>query len=284
MTALEEWCRCAQIEAWAGYIRDVLYMKFRVLKDLMQYQTLLQYLVVLDLQLRYRRSFFGFLWTLLNPLLTMLVLWVVFSRFARIQESNYALFLLSALMVWFFFQQSVERSLSIIVGNRELIINTHVPKSIFPVALVLSNFVNLLLFLAVYIVLALPTAHSLPWTALLLPIALSMLLLLTFGATLLMSALTVFFQDFLHLTTVLLRILFYLTPILYSPNIFGPKLAYLIKFNPVYYPVQTTRDLLYTGTLPGPAEVGIGFGMALLVFMTGFVVFTSLEDRFVYYV
>jgi ABC-type polysaccharide/polyol phosphate export permease len=259
-------------------------MKLRILKDLIKYKTLLHYLVILDLQLRYRSSFFGFLWTLLNPLLTMLVLWVVFSRLARVQESNYSLFLLSALMVWFFFQQSVERSLNIIIGNRELIINTHVPKAIFPVALVISNFVNLLLFLAVYIVLALPTAHGLPWTALLLPIALLMLLILSFGATLLMSAVTVFFHDFLHLTAVFLRILFYLTPILYSPKIFGPKLAYLIKFNPVYYPVQATRDLLYAGTIPSFLDFSIGFGMAVAIFIAGLVVFTSIEDRFVYYI
>src|SRR5690242_8878386 len=91
------------------------------LRALVRYRELLRDLAVLDLRLRYRGYVLGFVWTLLSPLLLMLVLSAVFSRVARVEEDNYALFLLSALMVWTFFSQSIERSLTAIIANSGLI-------------------------------------------------------------------------------------------------------------------------------------------------------------------
>ena len=264
-------------------IQENVLIMLRALKDLGRYRALVHYLVLLDLRTRYRSSFLGFFWTLLHPILLMIVMWAVFSRVARIQEDNYALFLLSALMVWNFFQQSVERSLNVIVQNGVLIKSTYVPKVVFPIALVISNFVNMLLFLIAYILIALPTSHGVPWTLCLLPIVLTMLLLISSGATLLMSALTVFFRDFVHLTSVILRALFYTTPVLYPPEILGAEFASVLKFNPMYYPVQATRDVLYAGMLPGMIDYGIGFSMAVLIFILGLLVFSRIQDRFIYY-
>jgi len=91
---------------------------FKALRELYSYRALLLHLVILDLKVRYRGSFLGFMWTLLNPLLLMVVLSVVFSRIGRVSEANYALFLLSGLMTWGFFTQSVERSLASTISNR----------------------------------------------------------------------------------------------------------------------------------------------------------------------
>ena len=253
------------------------------LQELVKYRALMHYLVLLDLRTRYRRSVLGFLWTLLNPLLLMLVMWIVFSRFARRPADNYPLFLLSALMAWLFFQQSIERSLVSITGNQGLLQNIYIPKIVFPLTVVASNFINLVFFLFAYFVIALPTDHGIPWTVILLPFVLVMLLLLASGASLLMSSLTVFFRDFIHLSSVVLRMLFYLTPIFYTPDIFGPKAAMLFKLNPAYYPVQAIRSVLYYGSLPSPVDIALGFGTAILVFLTGLAVFTSTENRFIYY-
>ena len=116
------------------------------LKELVQYRELIQYLVVTDLRVRYRGSILGFLWTLLNPLLLTLVLWLVFSKFGKVDEKNYALFLLSGLMVWIFFSQSVTMALNSIVKQRGLIQKIYVPKVVFPIAVVISNLTNFAFF------------------------------------------------------------------------------------------------------------------------------------------
>ncbi len=253
------------------------------LKELVRYRALLGYFVILDLKVRYRGSVLGFLWTLLNPLLLMLVMWVVFSRFARIEEDSYALFLLSALMAWLFFSQSVGRSLTSIVQNRGLIQLIYLPKLVFPFSIVGSNLLNLLFFFVAYLILAAFSDHGVPWTVVFLPAVVLMLLILSAGAALLMCSLTVFFRDFTHLTPVLMRALFYLTPIFYRPDMLGPKGEVLLRLSPVFYPVVATREVLYYGRIPGAEMWGLGYGTALLLLAVGLLVFTKTERRFVYY-
>lgn len=254
----------------------------RALVELFNYRALLRYLVILDLKVRYRGSVLGFLWTLLNPLLLMIVLSAVFSRIGRISEENYALFLLSALMTWGFFSQSVERSLGSIIQNRALIQKIYLPKIVFPVSIVLSNLVNLIFFLVAYLLIAVVIYRVYPTTFLLLPVVV-MLFFLSAGAAMLMCTLNVFFRDFTHLTSVLLRALFYLTPIIYPASLFGPKGQLLLRLNPAYYPVAIGRDVLYYGRISSLEDWGIGFAAAVLVFVVGLLVFTSTQRRFVYY-
>ena len=253
------------------------------LKELYAYRELVRYLVATDLKVRYRGSVLGILWTLLNPLMLTLVMWLVFSRFGRLDEKNYALFLLASLMVWVFFSQSIGSSLTSILKHRGLIDKIYLPKLVFPVALVTSNLVNLGFFLLAYLLIALCTDVGVPPTAILIIPAVIMLYMLSVGGALLMSALNVFYRDFTHLTEVLLRALFYLTPVFYPPTILGDDLSFVLKFNPVYYPVVLARDVLYYGTAANPIDWLIGFAVAFGMFVLGLKVFTSSQDNFVYY-
>lgn len=255
----------------------------RSLRELIRYRLLVEYFVILDLKARYRGSALGFLWTLLNPLMIMVVMWVVFSAFGRVSEDNYALFLLSGLMAWQLFSESVNRSLNTIISNRGLMQLIYVPKIVFPVSIVCSSLVNLVFFFAAYLLIAAPTSHGIPWTVALLPVALVMLFMLSAGCGLLMAALTVFFRDFNHLTSPLMRALFYLSAIFYRPSSMGPKFELIMNFNPVYYPVTVTRAVMYDGVVPGLAFWGIGFGIAAGFLLLGLAVFTGTQERFVYY-
>jgi ABC-type polysaccharide/polyol phosphate export permease len=206
---------------------------FAALKEVVAYRGLLGNLVGLDLKVRYRGSFFGALWTLLNPVLLMLVLWFVFSRFGRIQEKSYAMFLLSGLMIWLFFQQAVSQSLGAVVKNKALIQKIYVPKMVFPLSVVTSNLVNMVFFLVAYHLIVVFTSVGLQVTAPLIIPVFVMVYLLAVGWALIMSTANVFFRDFSHLTQVLLRALFYLTPVLYRPSLLGDKVAAILKINPV---------------------------------------------------
>ena len=256
---------------------------FKLFKELYDYRELTQYLVVLNLKTRYRGSILGFLWTLLNPLLLMLVMWVVFSRVARVEEDNYALFLLSGLIVWLFFSQSIEAGLNSIIKQRSLMQKIYVPKVVFPVAVVTSNLVNLLFALVAYIIVALLSTGGLPSTIFLLVPALLMLYLVALGSALLLATLNVFFRDFTHLTSAVLRALFYLTPVIYPPDLFGEQAAMYLKLNPVYYPVITARDVLYYGKIPTADVWLIGFACSLVTLVIGATVFMKNQKKFVFY-
>lgn len=255
----------------------------RQVSDLFRYKELTAFLVALDLKVRYRGSFLGFVWTLLNPVLLMLVLWAVFSRFGRIREENYALFLLSGLMTWTFFQQSTEQALNAVVRQRTLLQKIYVPKMVFPVTVVLSSLVNLLFFFLAYIVFAAFSGNGIPATTpLIIPVML-MLLLMSAGSALVMSALNVFFRDFTHLTGVMLRALFYVTPIIYPPHLLGDRAVAYMALNPLFYPVVMGRQVLYYGQVPTLDVWAIGFSAAALMCLAGVYLFASLERRFIYY-
>lgn len=253
------------------------------LKELVQYRELIQYLVVTDLRVRYRGSILGFLWTLLNPLLLTLVLWLVFSKFGKVDEKNYALFLLSGLMVWIFFSQSVTMALNSIVKQRGLIQKIYVPKVVFPIAVVISNLTNFAFFLVAYAIIAALTPVGLSPVNIMVVPAVGMVFLLSLGCSLIMATLNVFFRDFLHLTEVILRLMFYLTPILYRPEIFGEQVRFFFQLNPAYYPIVATRSVLYDQVMPSAEIWALGYGAACLSCLLGLYVFVKTQDKFVYY-
>ena len=255
----------------------------RLFKELYTYRELTQYLVVLNLKTRYRGSILGFLWTLLNPLMLMTVMWFVFSKVAKVEEDNYALFLLSGLIVWLFFSQSIEGGLGSIIKQHSLMQKIYVPKVVFPVAVVTSNLINLLFALGAYFIIALLSTGGLPASIILLIPAILMLYLITLGGALLLATLNVFFRDFTHLTGAVLRALFYLTPVIYPPDLFGEQAAAYLKLNPVYYPVVTAREVLYYGTVPSTEMWLIGFGLSFLGLFIGARVFMKNQNQFVFY-
>ncbi|MDP7040878.1 MAG: ABC transporter permease [Myxococcota bacterium] len=252
-------------------------------KAFFKYRHLVVYLVTLDLRLRYRGSFLGFTWTLLNPVLLMLVLWAVFSRFGRIQEENYALFLLSGLMSWLFFEQSVTRGQNCIISNKALLQKIYIPKLVFPFSIFISNLINLLFFLVAYFVIAIVTGWGVSFYYLLAPFALGILFILSSGAGLLMCSANVFFRDFTHLSSVLLRALFYLSPILYNPSMFSERVQYYLKLNPAYYPIISLRQLIYNAECPTIETWLTGLILSLCIFALGFTVFMMTEKKFLYY-
>ncbi len=255
----------------------------RSIAEIARYRRLLHFLVMAELKTRYRGSFFGLLWTVANPLLLTLVLWVVFSRFGGKQEDNYGLFLLSGLMGWIFFQQAVDQGLKSIIRNKALIQKIYIPKAIFPLATVVSNLLNLGFFAIAFAVVAVATSHPFtPYALLAIPAAL-MLFTLATGIALIASALTVFFKDVEHLSGVVLRALFYLTPIIYRPSIFEESTRDILKLNPVYFPVVAIRSALYDGVAASADVWTAGFGVAALYLFVGFFVFQRLEHHFVYY-
>lgn len=248
------------------------------------YRTLLQLLIDRDLKARYKRSVLGVLWTMLNPLLTMIVMTIVFSAVFRFAVTNYPVFMFSGYTFWSFFAQSTLAAAPVIYGNGQLIKKVALPKSIFPIAVVASGLVNLLLALPALLIIMLATGRPIQPAMLFLPISLLALVLFTAGLALFLAAATVFFNDIQHIYGVLLTLLLYLTPVMYPLTIVPQRYHWLLSVNPLYYLIEILRQPVYDGVVPAWHFTVVGFGAGLLSLVTGFWFFIRSENAFIHYV
>src|SRR5579875_979815 len=241
-------------------------------------------LALKELKIRYKRSVLGFLWALLNPMLLMLVLSVVFSTIMLAPIPHYAIFLLSVLLPWTFFSQSLSYATESIVGNADLIKKLRVAKLVFPVAAVVSNFINLMLSLIPLILLVLAMRHPFYITWLFLPVPLLALTITTLGATFFFAVANVYYRDVAHIVQILLQILFYATPILYAESFFPAKYRWLFKLNPISFVCNEFRLNVYWGMLPAKESLIAAFVCAFVCLFIGYAVFRKYQDEFVYYI
>ncbi|MDL2289558.1 ABC transporter permease [Clostridia bacterium OttesenSCG-928-F22] len=247
-----------------------------------KYRGLIAQLVSRDLKTKYRRSILGFLWSLLNPLLTMLVLTMAFSFIMGNKTPNYHLHVLTGLLVYNFFSESTTLAMNSIVSNSTLINKVYIPKYVFPVSKIVFSFVNMLISLVAVIVVALFSGIPVTWSWLLLPLPLLYTAVFALGLGMFLSAITVFFRDILHLYGVLLQAWMYLTPIIY-PMSQAPQLISFMKFNPLFHYVGYVRELLIGGTVPGLKANAVCLGIGLVALLIGVVVFYKKQDRFILY-
>ncbi len=255
-----------------------------LLRDTYRYRELIWALALKELKIRYKRSVLGFLWALLNPLLFMVVLTFVFSTLMAASLPRYGVFIICALLPWTFFSQSLSYAAESIVGNADLIKKVRVAKLVFPVAAVVSNMINFLLSLLPLALIVLVMGHPFYWTWLYLPVPLLALTIFTLGATFFFAAANVYYRDVSHILQILLQVLFYLTPIIYSPALLPEKYRLLLKLNPMSYMINGFRLGVYYGQLPTFESVLASFFCAFVVLYIGFTLFQKHQNDFVFYV
>ena len=184
-----------------------------------KFQPLLQELVARDIKIKYRRSVLGVLWTLLNPLCMMIVLSVVFSNLFKFDVENFPLYLLSGQVVFTFFSDSTTSSMTAIINNASLIKKIYVPKYLFVLSRVFSSFINLMASFTALLLVMVATRAELHWTVLFVPVPMFLLVGFCLGIGLILSAITVKFRDIMHLYSVFVTALMYLTPVIYPMSI-----------------------------------------------------------------
>ncbi len=259
------------------------------LKDLLNYRQLVVLLIARELKVRYKRSVFGLLWTMLNPLLLMVVYTVVFTAIMPSSVRNFSIFLLSGLLPWIFFSTAVMQGLFSILGNQELIRKVRLPQSVFPLSVVGSNLVNFALSLVPLFLLMIVLRQPLSPALLFIPGAALVLLVFTSGVTLLLATFTVFFRDVRHLTEVALQLLLYLSPVLYSLDMLNhgkwwfPLFRTFLALNPMSYLIPLIRDPVFYARLPPLQTVGIALASSIATFLFGFTVFHRLSPRHIHY-
>ena len=253
-------------------------------RDIYEYRELIWAMALKELKIRYKRSVLGFMWALLNPALLMLVLTLVFSTIMRFPIPHYAIFLLSVLLPWTFFSQSLSYAVESIVTNGDLIKKVAVPKLVFPVAAVVSNIINLLLSLIPLAILVPLLHHPFYWTWLYLPVPLLALTIFTLGMTFFFAAANVYYRDVSHILQVVLSAWFYLTPIIYALDFIPEKRRWLFKLNPLIYVINGFRLAVYYGELPKWRSIVASFVCGIISLLIGFAIFRKYQDDFVFYV
>jgi ABC-type polysaccharide/polyol phosphate export permease len=237
------------------------------LRELWAYRELTYNLVVRDLKVRYKNSVLGVLWSLLNPLLMMLVFTFVFGVMysSRSPLPAYPAFILSGILAWNLFSSSVTATINSVVGNAHLIKKVYFPREILPLSTVLANLVNYLLGLLVYFVLATALGRApTPWV-LLLPVVILVQLCFTLGISFILATVNVFYRDTRLVMEVVMLAWFFMTPIFYSidqvlPNGISRDGLVLSSYdaqrlmrivNPMASIISSYRDVLYRGAQPG---------------------------------
>jgi lipopolysaccharide transport system permease protein len=260
------------------------------LGEVWRFRQLVALLVSRELKVRYKRSILGVLWTMMNPLLLMVVYAVVFSTILRAAVPNYTIFLLGGLLPWIFFSTASMQGLTSVLVNQELIRKVRVPQAVFPLSIVGSNVVNLALsFIPLAIIMAAVGQKFTPALAFL-PVAVVLVTVFTAGVTLLLATATVFFRDVRHLTEVLLQVLLYLSPVLYDVGQLGDHRTWWFRVfrfelivNPMSYLLPLVRDPVYYGRLPPLHVVAVAGSYAVASIAIGFSVFTRLERRHIHH-
>lgn len=256
---------------------------FKEIKEIIRYRELLRNLVIKDIKVRYKRSVLGFLWVMLNPLLMMLVLNIVFSELFKVSTPNYTAYLISGIILWNFFSQSTSTSLVSFIGNSNLIKKIYLPKSIFSLSIILSALIHFTFSLIPLFIIFLVTGTRLSPYIYLLPFILILVFMFSYGISLIISTLTVFFHDTKYIYDVLLLAWMYSTPIFYPESIIPDKFRFILQINPLYYFLDLFRSSLYTDIQSDPQKLLYGLFFSVLALSVGWLFYNRFKDKVVLY-
>ena len=224
------------------------------LRELLKYRDLLKQLVIRDLKVRYKNSFLGFFWSLLNPLIQVATITIVVKYVLGLDINNYSAYLLVAYLPWVFFQMALLDSSQVLIIHRDLLRKVYFPREVLPLSAVLANLIHFLLALLVFFAYLVIYIHfilhgsGILVTTIWLPVLVALQGLLVFGLSLVVSCLNVFYEDTKYVLTVLLNVFFYLTPIMYPVELVRDTIAGLHW--PVFY-----KGVVYVVYMLNPMNV-----------------------------
>lgn len=251
----------------------------------MQYRNLLKQLVIRDLKIKYRRSFLGYVWSVLNPLMVMIVMTVVFSTMFQRNIENFPVYLLTGQIMFNFMNTSTNQGMRSIISSAALLKKTYVPKYIFPLSTVTSCLVDFILSLGALALVMVATGLRPTRYILLAPVVLFQLYIFCVGVGLFLAAATVFFRDIQYIYSVATTAWMYLTPIFYPSEMLDSGLLRFVKiFNPMYCYISEFRGVVLYGWMPAWHLWVYGFGVAFLALFCGIATFLRTQDKFILYI
>lgn len=252
-------------------------------KELYRFRWVTYSFVRSTLLLRYRRSFLGFFWSLLNPILNYIVVGMVFYLLSRGTTPNYFIYMFTGSAIFNLISVTTNASPFIMLQNEHYIKKIYLPKAIFILNTILFELVNFSFSLTALVVLGLIWGKlTLSWSLLSIPIVMFFVVLLNFGIAAFLSVTTVFFRDFMHITPIITQATFFATPILYNLELIPPQYQAYMKFNPFFHVVKCFREPFYSGILAAPINYAVLALGSVTIFFIGFWVLKKNENRIVF--
>jgi lipopolysaccharide transport system permease protein len=251
------------------------------LRDIAYLRDLVRELVIRDLKLRYKGSYLGLAWSLLNPLAQLLVFTFVFQYILPLDIENYSAFLFAGLLAWSWFQSSLSASATVIVEGRSLIKRPGFPAAILPIVTVASNMIHFLLALPILFVFLLIIGIRPQVVLILLPLIVILQFVFTLSLAYFLAAIHVTFRDTQHLVNVFLLLFFYLSPIFYDTTIVPDRFQTVYRLNPIVPLLEAYRDIFISGHVPNMTAMAVLSSISILLLCIGYRVFMRASYTFV---
>lgn len=249
------------------------------------YKDLLHELVSRDIKLKYRRSFLGYAWSVLNPLMIMIVMAVVFSTMFQRNIENFPVYLFTGQLMFNYMNQSTHQAIYSITSNASLLKKIYLPKYIFVFSKITSGLVDFFFSCAALVLVMLVTGASFSWYNLLFPLVALQLYVFCLGLGMFLAQANVFFRDIQYIYNAVTTAWMYVTPIFYPLEMLPNWLQWVVvHLNPMYFYIGQFRALIYEGTFPESNLVLAGLIAAVAMFLLGTVCFKRSQDRFILYI
>jgi lipopolysaccharide transport system permease protein len=245
-----------------------------------EYKELIKNLVISDLKNKYSSSVLGFAWSMLNPLLMMLVLYLVFSNVFRFTQEHFALYLLIGITGWRFFANGTSAAIYSIAGKASLVTKIYIPREILTLSAVLSALISSVLEFLVLIPLLVIFGAPLSLTIAIFPALHVLYFLIVYGIALALASLYVYYRDINQIWELILQIGFFLSPIVYPASLVPDKYKFYYMLNPITQLIEMYRNALLNGSLPGLAGIGLVILFGVILFVFGSWMFRKLSPRF----
>lgn len=243
-------------------------MNYAYIKSIYDYRNLIISLTKKEIKIKYKSALLGWLWSLLNPLLLMIVLSFVFTFIMKIQIEDYPVFLLSALLPWFFLSFSLTAAVTSIVDNASLIKKAYFPYEVIPLSIVAANLFNLIISQLLLFVFLLYYGIFPSWSWIYLPLIILLQSIFVAGVCLAAAALHTLYRDVKYIVELIMLVWFYATPIFYPMSYVPENMRLFFYLNPLSVFINAYRDILLYAKVPGFFEFGVllgisfGFGIA----------------------
>lgn len=247
-----------------------------------KYRNLILQFISRSLKTRYKRSVLGVVWTLLNPIFTMIILTLVFSNLFRFNIEYYAIYILSGLVVWNFFSSTTQSSMSDMIWSGDLLHRIYVPKSVFAISAVGTALVNMSISLIPLFGISLILGMRLGISVIVMPVAMLLLVIFALGLGLILSTAAAYFSDMLPVYDVVLTMWMYATPIIYPFEILPPIVQSIFKLNPLLHLLTLFRTPLFEGVVPDWQTWAIGVAISITTLIVGGLVFTAKSNEYAY--
>lgn len=236
-------------------------------------------MAIIDFKLRYYENKLGMLWALIKPASQIAVYFVVFQIIMKSGVHNYAVYLFSGLLLWIFFTETTSGTISILKTKKYLYEYTNMKKIEIYLSSLLSNTFGLIFNVGIFIVIASLTGVYPNWHYLLFPIILLNIIILSFGVSLILSNLFVYFKDITQIWSIVITFVFFLSPILYSGSTFTKSLPILNYLNPIAGIILNSRDILLNNTMPNWNLLLFDYLYAIIILLIGLFILKKYSKK-----